>query len=152
MTSHVTCMRAERLNIGWQQGMQSCGAQCCDPCAGLTPAGVLHSWLLGTAIYSAFGPGGYTIVCLYFLLGSAVCAHIPAQCITWLSTPHVPGSPSRSLVVQVTRVHAALEPSNTAVQVTKVKLAQKQKEGIAEARSGRRTIVSASHHPPLNGP
>ena len=48
--------------------------QCCDRRAGLTPAGVLHSWLLGTAIYSAFGPGGYTIVCLYFLLGSAVCA------------------------------------------------------------------------------
>ena len=40
--------------------------------AGLTPAGVAHSWVLGTAIYSAFGPGGYLLVCLYFLLGSAV--------------------------------------------------------------------------------
>ncbi len=30
------------------------------------------------------------------------------------------------------------------MQVTKVKLAQKQKEGIAEARSGRRQPVSAS--------
>ncbi|DBB11685.1 TPA: hypothetical protein ACH3X3_007066 [Trebouxia sp. C0006] len=61
---------------------------------GLTPAGVAHSWVLGTAIYSAFGPGGYLLVCLYFLLGSAV---------------------------------------------TKVKLQQKQEEGIAEARSGRRS-------------
>ncbi|CAK0787750.1 hypothetical protein CVIRNUC_010972 [Coccomyxa viridis] len=60
---------------------------------GLTPAGVAHSWALGTAVYSAFGPGGYAMVCLYFILGSLV---------------------------------------------TKVKLAQKQKEGIAEARSGRR--------------
>ncbi|KAA6425056.1 MAG: putative membrane protein, partial [Trebouxia sp. A1-2] len=63
---------------------------------GLTPAGVAHSWVLGTAIYSAFGPGGYLLVCLYFLLGSAV---------------------------------------------TKVKLKQKQEEGIAEARSGRRSPV-----------
>jgi uncharacterized protein (TIGR00297 family) len=61
---------------------------------GLTPAGVVHSWVLGTIVYSAFGPGGYLLVCLYFLLGSLV---------------------------------------------TKVKLAQKQSEGIAEARSGRRS-------------
>ena len=40
--------------------------------AGLTPAGVLHSWVLGTAVFSAFGTGGYVLVCLYFLLGSAV--------------------------------------------------------------------------------
>ena len=40
--------------------------------AGLTPAGVAHSWLLGTLVYAAFGPGGYLLVCLYFLLGSAV--------------------------------------------------------------------------------
>ena len=39
---------------------------------GLTPAGVAHSWALGTAIYSAFGPGGYVLVCLYFILGSLV--------------------------------------------------------------------------------
>lgn len=64
---------------------------------GLTPVGVLHAWFLGTTVYSAFGPGGYVLVCLYFILGSAV---------------------------------------------TKVKLAQKQKEGIAEARSGRRSIGS----------
>lgn len=43
--------------------------------AGLTGAGVLHSWALGTAIYSAFGAGGYVLVCLYFILGSAVCTH-----------------------------------------------------------------------------
>ncbi|KAK9832648.1 hypothetical protein WJX81_006957 [Elliptochloris bilobata] len=62
--------------------------------AGLTPAGVAHSWVLGTLVYSAFGLGGYVLVCLYFIFGSAV---------------------------------------------TKVRLAQKQKEGIAEARSGRRS-------------
>ena len=38
------------------------------------------------------------------------------------------------------------------LQVTKVKLAQKQKEGIAEARSGRRQPVSAfSEHRFLQG-
>ncbi len=43
---------------------------------GLTPAGVAHSWVLGCTIYSAFGPGGYLLVCLYFILGSAVrCLH-----------------------------------------------------------------------------
>ncbi len=56
-----------------------------DCCAGLTPAGVLHSWALGTVVYAAFGPGGYALVCLYFLLGSAVrdlhrCGH-RARCM-----------------------------------------------------------------------
>lgn len=41
-------------------------------CSGLTPAGVAHSWVLGTAVYSAFGARGYALVCLYFILGSAV--------------------------------------------------------------------------------
>ena len=64
---------------------------------GLTPAGVAHSWLLGTLVYSAFGAGGYVLICLYFLLGSAA---------------------------------------------TKVRLAQKQAEGIAEARGGQRGPAS----------
>ena len=46
---------------------------------GLTPAGVLHSWVLGSAVYSAFGPGGYLLVCLYFLMGSAVRMHALAR-------------------------------------------------------------------------
>lgn len=41
--------------------------------SGLTWAGVLHSWFLGSTVYSAFGLGGYILVCLYFLLGSLVC-------------------------------------------------------------------------------
>lgn len=60
---------------------------------GLTTAGYIHSWFLGATIFSAFGLGGYAIVCSYFVFGTLV---------------------------------------------TKIKLEQKQKEGIAEARSGRR--------------
>ncbi|GLC41341.1 hypothetical protein PLESTB_001073500 [Pleodorina starrii] len=60
---------------------------------GLTPSGVAHAWFLGTSIFSAFGLGGYALVCLYFIFGTLV---------------------------------------------TKIKLEQKQKEGIAEARSGQR--------------
>ena len=63
---------------------------------GLTWEGVLSSWFLGTLSYSAFGPGAYALVCLYFIVGSLV---------------------------------------------TKLRLAQKQREGIAEARSGRRGVV-----------
>lgn len=44
----------------------------CVAWAGLTVKGVLHSWALGTAVYSAFGAGGYLLVCIYFVLGSAV--------------------------------------------------------------------------------
>lgn len=75
------CMQVHKLSqrlpamVVWRSRVRN---RRCHRCAGLTPAGVLHSWLLGTAIYSAFGPGGYTIVCLYFLLGSAVCAHPPS--------------------------------------------------------------------------
>ncbi|KAG2497752.1 hypothetical protein HYH03_004024 [Edaphochlamys debaryana] len=64
---------------------------------GLTPAGVAHSWFLGASIFSAFGVGGFSLVCLYFIFGTLV---------------------------------------------TKLKLEQKQKEGIAEARSGQRGPAS----------
>ena len=40
--------------------------------AGLTPAGVANSWLLGTLVYAAFGWTGYLLVCIYFIAGSAV--------------------------------------------------------------------------------
>eukprot|EP00854_Cymbomonas_tetramitiformis_P013834 gene13834-16349_t len=39
---------------------------------GLTPAGVAHSWFLGTMVFGAFGGRGYLLVCIYFILGSAV--------------------------------------------------------------------------------
>lgn len=39
---------------------------------GLTWQGVLSSWVLGTLTYSAFGPGAYSIVCAYFIVGSLV--------------------------------------------------------------------------------
>lgn len=40
--------------------------------AGLTPVGVAHAWFLGGSIFAAFGWPGYLLVCLYFVLGSAV--------------------------------------------------------------------------------
>lgn len=40
--------------------------------AGLTSTGVLTSWLLGGLVFSAFGGGGFFLVCVYFILGSAV--------------------------------------------------------------------------------
>ncbi len=43
--------------------------------SGLTLEGVLNSWLLGTVVYSAFGAGGYLIVCLYFIFGTLVRLH-----------------------------------------------------------------------------
>jgi uncharacterized protein (TIGR00297 family) len=40
--------------------------------SGLTTAGILHAWLLGTLVYAAFGLPGYALVCAYFVAGSAV--------------------------------------------------------------------------------
>ena len=40
--------------------------------SGLSPAGYAHSWVLGTLSYAAFGPAGYVLVCLYFVLGTGV--------------------------------------------------------------------------------
>ncbi len=59
----------------------------------LTPAGLVHSWLLGILIWGSLGWQGYIVVLFYFLVGSAV---------------------------------------------TRVGLAQKEAEGIAEKRSGAR--------------
>lgn len=38
----------------------------------LLETGVAHAWFLGTLAFSAFGLGGYFLVCLYFVLGTAV--------------------------------------------------------------------------------
>ncbi|MDJ0718858.1 MAG: TIGR00297 family protein [Prochloraceae cyanobacterium] len=38
----------------------------------LTPAGLIHAWILGIIIWGTLGWQGYTIVMFYFLVGSAV--------------------------------------------------------------------------------
>ncbi|MBW4577566.1 MAG: TIGR00297 family protein [Aphanothece sp. CMT-3BRIN-NPC111] len=59
----------------------------------LTPAGVLHAWLLGVIIWGTLGWQGYLVILFYFLVGSGV---------------------------------------------TRIGMAQKEAEGIAEKRSGAR--------------
>lgn len=59
----------------------------------LTPAGLVHAWLLGVLIWGSLGWQGYIVVLFYFLVGSAV---------------------------------------------TRIGMAQKEAEGIAEKRSGAR--------------
>lgn len=39
---------------------------------GLTLAGMANAFLLGTLVYGAFGAGGFSLVMLYFLFGTAV--------------------------------------------------------------------------------
>lgn len=39
---------------------------------GLTPVGVAHAWALGASVNTAFGVRGYTLVCLYFIIGTLV--------------------------------------------------------------------------------
>jgi len=59
----------------------------------LTPAGLVHAWVLGVLIWGTLNWQGYVVVMFYFLVGSAV---------------------------------------------TRIKIAQKEAEGIAEKRSGAR--------------
>ena len=59
----------------------------------LTPAGILNAWLLGVLIWGTLGLRGYAVVCVYFIVGSAV---------------------------------------------TRIGMAEKEAEGIAEKRSGAR--------------
>jgi uncharacterized membrane protein len=39
---------------------------------GLTLEGIAHAFALGTLLYGAFGAGGFSLLCLYFLFGTAV--------------------------------------------------------------------------------
>jgi uncharacterized membrane protein len=39
---------------------------------GLTTAGVVNAFALGTAVYGAFGAKGYLLVVLYFIFGTLV--------------------------------------------------------------------------------
>ena len=90
--------------------------------------------MLGTVVYSAFGIGGYAVVCLYFLLGSAVSPQLTRQ-RDFESSKQA----DQSVILPI---QCASDDFCVALQATKVKLKQKQAEGIAEGRSGRRSIVS----------
>lgn len=39
---------------------------------GLSPLGIANAWFLGASVFSAFGAGGYILVCLYFIIGTLV--------------------------------------------------------------------------------
>jgi hypothetical protein len=39
---------------------------------GLTGWGMVNAFILGTAVFAAFGAGGFGLVCVYFLFGTAV--------------------------------------------------------------------------------
>lgn len=63
---------------------------------GLSPAGVAHAWCLGTAVFSAFGTGGYVLVCLYFIVGTLVRAGSMGALFTrHVSQPAAPPGPRR---------------------------------------------------------
>ena len=42
------------------------------PKALLTPAGIIHAWILGVIVWGSLGWAGYAVVALYFVAGSAV--------------------------------------------------------------------------------
>ena len=42
------------------------------PKALLTPAGIVHAWILGVIVWGSLGWAGYAVVALYFVMGSAV--------------------------------------------------------------------------------
>lgn len=39
---------------------------------GLTGWGMVNAFILGTTVFAAFGAGGFGLVCIYFLFGTAV--------------------------------------------------------------------------------
>lgn len=39
---------------------------------GLSDQVIAHAWLLGSAVYGAFGAGSYLLMCLYFIIGTLV--------------------------------------------------------------------------------
>lgn len=39
---------------------------------GLTREGVAHAWFLGSSVFAAYGGGGFSLVCLYFIFGTLV--------------------------------------------------------------------------------
>lgn len=39
---------------------------------GLTNWGMVNAFILGTTVFAAFGAGGFALVCIYFLFGTAV--------------------------------------------------------------------------------
>lgn len=55
---------------------------------GLTWPGMLNAFILGTTVYAAFGAGGFALVCIYFLFGTAVsgrlCCHHCSKDVTLL--------------------------------------------------------------------
>jgi uncharacterized membrane protein len=52
---------------------------------GLTTAGVINAFALGTVVFAAFGAKGYLLVVLYFIFGTLVSNIIPIAAL-WYAT------------------------------------------------------------------
>lgn len=96
--------------------------------SGLTVPGILSAYVLGTVSWRAFGAKGFVLVAVYFILVRGL--DVPACLVfelQWTSRLHLEVVISPSLLTFLQGTAA-----------TKVKIAQKEKEGIAEQRKGRR--------------
>jgi uncharacterized protein (TIGR00297 family) len=91
MLSEITSLNPWLVGIGLNSVLLAIAAM--SPKKLLTPAGLLHAWVLGVLIWGTLGWQGYIVVMFYFLVGSSV---------------------------------------------TRIGMAQKEAEGIAEKRSGAR--------------
>ncbi len=91
MLSEITSLNPWLVGIGLNSVLLAIAAM--SPKKLLTPAGLLHAWILGVLIWGTLGWQGYVVVMFYFLVGSSV---------------------------------------------TRIGMAQKEAEGIAEKRSGAR--------------
>lgn len=107
---------------------------------------LLHTWLSGEALQVQFH------LCIAAVL---LCTAQRETCRRWICTGPTVELPLAQLHVHtvnllvLTRYCDPLVPRLASWwQVTKLKLKQKQKEGIAEARSGRRSPVSSSAYVP----
>lgn len=109
---------------------------------------LLHTWLSGEALQVQFH------LCIAAVL---LCTAQRETCRRWICTGPTVELPLAQLHVHtvnllvLTRYCDPLVPRLASWwQVTKLKLKQKQKEGIAEARSGRRSPVSSSAYVPCS--
>lgn len=91
MLSEMASLNPWLIGVGLNSVLLAIAAM--SPKKLLTPAGLLHAWVLGVLIWGTLGWQGYVVVMFYFLVGSSV---------------------------------------------TRIGMAQKEAEGIAEKRSGAR--------------
>ncbi|KAL6554360.1 Protein vte6, chloroplastic [Orobanche minor] len=122
--------------------------------SGLSTSGIAAAFLLGTLTWRAFGSSGFLLVATYFVILLISPVKLMCRNMRWHGVigefvgPHYSvTAPTKLASLPLDQSHCHIMLWHVGTAATKVKMAQKEAQGVAEKRRGRRgpeSVVGSS--------